>query len=429
MNKKIPSFVSCFLFFLFAFLFCFIQVAVSQKPTNKQDDMLNYQRVVTERAHKIVETLGISDSSQFKNVRDVIAQQYKDLRQVHDPRDKQIELAKNKPGADKKLVDEAVKKIEAGAVEKQDKLHKKFLSRLSKILTPGQVDLVKDGMTYSAMPITYRNYLAMLPNLTEEQKTRIYSWLAEAREHAMDGGSSKEKLGWFGKYKGKITNYLYAAGYDLKKEEANWLKRVKEEKDARSNSTNSQNTDIKKRASQIVDSLGIKDETKRSAILAILIQHFESLQIIFHDRKKDMQHAEAYATGNKELADARSEAAWNAANGKLNKVQATLLGKLSVVLTTEQNELIKDLMTEGGLHREYDHFLNLFPDLTELQKTQVLTYLKEAREHAMGAETAENRTQWFIKYRGRANNFLAAAGYNLKKATEELEARQANQSK
>jgi hypothetical protein len=142
-----------------------------------------------------------------------------------------------------------------------------------------------------------------------------------------------------------------------------------------------------------------------------------------------MQHAEANATGNKELADARSEAAWNAANGKLNKMQATLLGKLSVVLTTEQNELVKDLMTEGGLHREYDHFLNLFPDLTELQKTQVLTYLKEAREHAMGAETAENRTQWFIKYRGRANNFLAAAGYNLKKATEELEARNANQSK
>jgi hypothetical protein len=429
MNKKISSFVSCFLFSVFAFLFCFVQVAVSQQPTNKQDDMLNYQRVVTERAHKIVETLGISDSSLFKNVRDVIAQQYKDLRQIHDPRDKQIESAKNKPGADKKIVEEAVKKIEADAAKKQDKLHKAYLSRLSKMLTPGQVDLVKDGMTYSALPITYKNYLAMLPNLTEEQKTRIYSWLAEARELAMDGGSSKEKLGWFGKYKGKITNYLYAAGYDLKTEEANWLKRVKEEKDARSNSTNTQSVDSKKRASQIVDSLGIKDEAKRSEILAILIQHLENLQKIFSDRRKDMQHAEANATGNKELADARSEAAWNAANGKLNKVHATFLGKLSVVLTAEQHEMLKDLMTEGGLQREYKYFLSLFPDLTELQKTQVITYLKEAREHAMCAETAENRTQWFIKYRGRTNNFLAAAGYNLRKATEELQARQANQSK
>ena len=427
---KISSFVNSFFFFLFAQLFCFLQVAVSQQPTNAQDDMLNYHRVVTERAHKIVETLGISDSSLFKNVRDVIAQQYKDLREIHDPRDKQIALAKNKPGADKKSIEEAVKKIEAGAVEKQDKLHKKFLARLSKMLTPGQVDLVKDGMTYSAMPLTYKNYLAMLPNLTQEQKNQIYSWLAEAREHAMDGGSSKEKLGWFGKYKGKITNYLYAAGYDLKKEEASWLKRVQEEKDAKSNLTNAQSIDIKKRAGQIVDSLGIKEETKRSEILTILIKHFENLQTIFHDRRRDMQHAEANATGNKELADARSEAAWSAANGKLNKVHATFLGKLSAVLTTEQNELVKDLMTEKGLQKEYQHFLNLFPDLTELQKTQVITYLKEAREQAMCAETAENRTQWFIKYRGRTNNFLAAAGYDLRKATEALEARRlANQSK
>lgn len=414
---------------LFFFVFCFIQVVIGQKPAAQQDDMSNYYHVVTERAHKIVVTLGISDSSQFKKVRELIAQQYVDLRQIHDARDKQLEIVKNKPGSDKKIVDVAVKKIEADATKKQDKLHKAYLARLSKKLTPGQVDLVKDGMTYSAMPITYKNYLAMLPNLTEEQKTRIWSWLAEAREHAMDGGSSKEKLGWFGKYKGKITNYLYAAGYDLKKEEANWLKRVKEEKDAKSNSTSTPNVDIKKRASQIVNSLGIKDETKRSGTLAILIQHFESLQKIFHDRRRDMQHAEANATGNKELSDARSEAAWKAANGKLNKVHATFLGKLSVILTIEQNELVKDLMTEGGLHREYDHFLNLFPALTELQKTQVITYLKEAREQAMCAETAENRTQWFIKYRGRTNNFLSAAGYNLRKATEDLESRQANRKK
>ncbi len=33
------------------------------------------------------------------------------------------------------------------------------------------------------------------------------------------------------------------------------------------------------------------------------------------------------------------------------------------------------------------------------------------------------RSDWFIKYRGRANNYLAAAGFDLRKATEELEAR------
>ena len=90
---------------------------------------------------------------------------------------------------------------------------------------------------------------------------------------------------------------------------------------------------------------------------------------------------------------------------------------------------VDDLMTEGGLHREYNHFLNMFPVLTEFQKTQVVAYLKEAREHAMDTETSKERNQWFIKYRGRANNFLAAAGYNLRKATEDLESRQANRKK
>ncbi len=35
------------------------------------------------------------------------------------------------------------------------------------------------------------------------------SLLWEAREHAIDGGSSEEKHAWFGKYKGRIiNNYL-----------------------------------------------------------------------------------------------------------------------------------------------------------------------------------------------------------------------------
>ena len=35
----------------------------------------------------------------------------------------------------------------------------------------------------------------------------------------MDAGSSDEKHGWFGKYKGRINNRLSADGIDLKKAE------------------------------------------------------------------------------------------------------------------------------------------------------------------------------------------------------------------
>ena len=71
----------------------------------------------------------------------------------------------------------------------------------------------------------------MIPKLTEEEKEQIMIWLVEAREYAIDGGSSKEKHGWFKKYKGRINNYLSARGYDLKKEEDAWRVRLRAERE------------------------------------------------------------------------------------------------------------------------------------------------------------------------------------------------------
>ena len=106
--------------------------------------------------------------------------------------------------------------------------HEAFIAHLKEQLTETQIDKVKDGMTYNVFPITYTAYQDMLPNLTAEQKDKIYNWLKEARELAMDAGSSDKKHAVFGKYKGKINNYLSAAGYDMKKEGEEWQKRIKE---------------------------------------------------------------------------------------------------------------------------------------------------------------------------------------------------------
>ena len=174
------------------------------------------------------------------------------------------------------------------------------------------------------------------------------------------------------------------------------------------------------RARSIVDEMNIRDKAKQDKVQSILAQHLDSLQVVFKERKRGMDAA-AESGGSKELAEARAKAAWDAANGRFNKLHAYFLGRLSVELTAEQNEQLKNLMTENGLQREYSKFLIMFPALTDLQKAQVLAYLKEARDNAMNAETPDNRVEWFIKYRGRTNNFLAAAGYDLRKATEEMQ--------
>jgi len=88
-------------------------------------------------------------------------------------------------------------------------------------------------MTYSVLPVTWKAYLEMLLHLTQEQKDKMYAWLVEARELAMDEGSSDAKHAVFGKYKGRINNYLSAQGYDMKKEGEDWAKRVQAAKDAK----------------------------------------------------------------------------------------------------------------------------------------------------------------------------------------------------
>ena len=75
--------------------------------------------------------------------------------------------------------------------------------------------------------MSLREAVELLPQLTVEQQAEILANLLEAREYAMDAGSSDEKHAWFGKYKGRINNYLSAAGYDLKRAEQDLATRKK----------------------------------------------------------------------------------------------------------------------------------------------------------------------------------------------------------
>jgi len=172
-----------------------------------------------QRAEKIVATLHVADAAKATRVRDLVAQQYVALRAIHQRRDNGLKLAKESP--DKAQAEaqraEVLAKVDAQLAE----LHARFLAGLATELTPAQIDAVKDGMTYGVLPLTFRVYQEMLPNLTAEQKAQILAWLTEAREHAMDGSTSEEKHAWFGKYKGRINNYLAKAGYNMKEAEKN----------------------------------------------------------------------------------------------------------------------------------------------------------------------------------------------------------------
>lgn len=182
-----------------------------------------YNQVITQRASKIVKVLQLPDSVKETRVRDMVAQQYRDLNTIHEG----VKTAKKELS---ELTEEKVKQLENETNDKLDQLHTQYLVKLNKELSTTQVEQIKDGMTYGVLPITYRGYQEMLPDLTEAQKNQILAWLTEAREHAMDAESSERKHAWFGKYKGKINNYLSAQGIDMKKAGQEWEKRIKAEK-------------------------------------------------------------------------------------------------------------------------------------------------------------------------------------------------------
>ncbi len=174
------------------------------------------------RAEKIVASLTLPDAAQAARLTEFIARHYEQLSLVHQLRDTALRLAKESPdkaAAERQRAD--AQNIAAGRLAER---HFAFVARLSAELTPAQVDQIKDGMTYGVAPNTFRVYQQMLPDLTAEQRTQIHAWLLEAREHAMMAGSSEEKHGWFGKYKGRINNYLSKAGYNMKDAEKNLTK-------------------------------------------------------------------------------------------------------------------------------------------------------------------------------------------------------------
>ena len=187
--------------------------------TTQPDPDAAYTADITKRADDAIKFAGIDDAAKAARVRPILVNQYRSLRDIHDGRDAKLKKA----GGD----DAAKTTIKSDADAALKKLHEEFLGKLSSELSSEQVEKIKDKMTYDVVHVTYNAYMDELPQLTDPQKAYILAQLKEAREIAMDQGSSKDKHAVFGKYKGRINNYLAKEGYDLKKAEKEWAERRK----------------------------------------------------------------------------------------------------------------------------------------------------------------------------------------------------------
>lgn len=183
-----------------------------------------YVETILQRSKKVTDALNITGTEKGNQVLNIVANRYFKLNDIYTERDSLKNVAKALSGDAKK------QKMEYAEMLKDQKLYKShfgFISDLSVYLSDAEVETVKDVLTYNVVKVTYEAQCDMIPTLKEEEKTQILAWLKEGREYAIDAESSKKKHEAFGKYKGRINNWLSKRGYNLTKEREEWAKRVK----------------------------------------------------------------------------------------------------------------------------------------------------------------------------------------------------------
>lgn len=204
------------IFLLSAFSLFATNIEVELKKGSYSEDSV---KLALERSQKIVDKLALSDKDKQANVLHIIANRYLELYQIHDEYDARNEKIEALG------LEEEVKKdeLERSYYEYNSALYRSrfgYIAWLSFYLSKEQVVTVKNEMTDNLLLQRYDAFVDMLPEMTDDQKNRVYAWLIEAREFSMDFITKRKMNQMFTKYRGRINNYLSACGHDIGKASA-----------------------------------------------------------------------------------------------------------------------------------------------------------------------------------------------------------------
>ena len=216
------------LFKIVCFFLLAATLSVNAVELNQAGRDSSYVKTIVARSKKIVDKLGLKSASDAENVTKIIANRYFELNDIYDKRDAEVKKAKETLQG--KAKSEAIQNAKNETDAALYRSHFAFPVNLSIYLNDKQIEEVKDGITFGVVKVTYDATLEMIPTLKADEKKQIYAWLVEAREFAIDAESANKKHEAFGKYKGRINNYLAQRGYDLTKERENWYKRIEAKK-------------------------------------------------------------------------------------------------------------------------------------------------------------------------------------------------------
>lgn len=180
----------------------------------------------------VLAALQLGDPAREAKVRDVLAAQLQALHDWHAANDAAIkplwnEFNQARAARNVTNANAALAKID-GVYAAFKPQHDQFLARLAAVLTPEQVETVKDALTVNKVKVTCGVYLQIFPTLTDAQKEVVLMNLKSAREQAIDCEAMTEKSAFFKKYKILIEeDYLTAQGYNPKQARKDFAEKQK----------------------------------------------------------------------------------------------------------------------------------------------------------------------------------------------------------
>jgi hypothetical protein len=190
-----------------------VSAQLSTPPASPAEMEGIYTASIENRTEDILKPLALTDAAKSNAVHDILIAQYRLMR----ARDMLIDAKLEAAGKEISYANRA------GELESESKpLHDYFIAQLSKVLSPEDVEKIKDKMTYNKVKITADAYNSIVPGLTDADKMKIMELLKVAREKAIDGGSASEKSSIFQEYKNQINDYLDAHGHDVAKAYKDW---------------------------------------------------------------------------------------------------------------------------------------------------------------------------------------------------------------
>jgi hypothetical protein len=169
---------------------------------------------------------------------------------------------------------------------------------------------------------------------------------------------------------------------------------------------------IEGRAADILKVLALADGVTAEKVHDVIIAQYRALKAWHDENDHKLQMAKNDTNAVTQI------------RASLKVVHEAFIAKLSENLAPLQLDQVKDKMTYNKVQVTYAAYCEIIPTLTEAQKAFILEALKMAREEAMDAGSADEKSSVFKKYKGRIANYLAKQGVNETRARKDWGAQQ-----